>query len=113
MCLDVCEDLARYYRALIPKYWRYNIPRYKPHATIVRGKYEDVSSHEKWGIHEGRQIEFSYRPYVMHDELYIWLRVDCLELEKLRAELGLDRCFDKFKWFHITIGNFKGLYGRS
>lgn len=62
---------------------------------------------ERWGEREGEVIEFKYDPEINIGQTYIWLSVHCKKLELIREELGLDACFDKFKWFHITIANMK------
>ena len=109
LVVEVDEELARYYRSLIPKHISYNIPLHPPHITVIRGKYEAPKDMKRWGAREGELIEFEYDHYVQIGKLYIWLSVECKTLEEIRAELGLDACFDKFKWFHITLANMKNI----
>ena len=109
LVLNTSIGMADFYRSLIPKHIEFNRPRYKPHATVVRGKYEDPWMMEFWGKYEGEKITYEYEPYVYIDHTYIWLKVNCKRLEEIRLELGLNRCRDKFKWFHITIGNTKNI----
>jgi len=107
LAVEVDEGLAEYYRSFIPKSISYNVPMHSPHITVVRGGHETPKNVDKWGLHEGEEIVFQYDPYIHVGETYIWLAVDCKRLEEIRDELGLDGCFDKVKWFHVTIANMK------
>lgn len=106
MVLLVDEGLVAYYRSFIPKSLRFNKPRYPAHITIVRTG-EVIPDLTHWGEHIDQAVRFEYEGYIHIEEPYIWLSAFCKQLESFRAELGLDACFDKFKWFHITIANTK------
>jgi hypothetical protein len=108
LSLDVDYELVRYYRTFIPPSVSYNIPMHPPHVTVVRTGMEKPVVRAKWGAYEGERVRFQYNPYIHFGRLYIWLRVECKRLEEIRLELGLNRCRDRYKWFHITIGNLKG-----
>lgn len=107
LALDVDPGIGAYYRSLIPKHIKWNIPRYYPHITVVRDKYETPPKPEKWMAYQGHKIRFEYDPYIHIDDTYIWLSCFCKKLEEIRLELGLNRCRDRFKWFHLTIANRK------
>jgi len=109
LVVEIDEELARYYRYWIPKYISFNKPMHLPHVTVVRGAYETPTDKSKWGSREGEEIEFEYENDIKIGRVYIWLPVQSKKLEEIRKELGLDRCFDKFKGFHITIANTKKL----
>ena len=109
LIVDVDPDLAKYYRVWIPKNVRHNAPMYAPHITVINGKHETPKNLSSWGDREGEEIEFEYDNEIRSDETYIWLRVESRVLEEIRIELGLDKCFDKDKFFHITIANTKGV----
>ena len=104
---DIDPELTRLYRSFIPKYINHNIPRYYPHVTIVRGKYETPSNMNVWKKHQGRQIKLMYSPYIHIGRVYIWLSVMSDDIKRIRNELGLSDCFDRFKGYHITIANRK------
>jgi len=109
LACNVDPELTRLYRSFIPKHIAWNIPRYYPHATVVRGKYETPPKKEYWNKYAGEIVEFEYDPYINIDNTYIWLNAFSKRFEEIRLELGLDNCFNRFKWFHITIANTKGL----
>lgn len=104
---DVHPELTRFYRSFIPKHIKYNIPRYYPHVTIVRGKYETPPDMSVWGKYHGKMVRFEYSPEIQIGRTYIWLPVRSEEIKEIRHGLGLDDCFDKFKGYHITIANRK------
>jgi len=82
---------------------------YRPHITVVRGKYETPTNLEAWGKYAGKRFSFDYSTYINEDRTYFWLSVYSEEIMAIRAELGLTAHFDRFKKFHITIANRKGL----
>lgn len=109
----VDTELARYYRSLLPKSIKINLPLYAPHISVVR---KEAVVSDKWGIYEGRQIQFYYDGVVHMGTVYCWLNIFSVELEAIRLELGLPvhspytlppEGFKKC--FHCTLGNFKGL----
>ena len=104
------EDLASYYRSLIPKYWVVNRQKYPSHITVVRK--EEIPNKHLWGKYEGREIKFEHSS-VRRGVVYYWLEVYCDFLCDLRVELGLPpyndltKPPDKKSCFHMTIGNMK------
>ncbi len=116
LILDADHQICRYYRALVPKYIGIQRSKYPGHITVMRPEYETPVYPEHWGKHEGRSITFYYSPIVQSGEVYYWINCFSVELEKIRAELGL-YVDDKFtaqpvgfrKCFHMTIGNCKDL----
>ncbi len=107
----VDPEIARYARALVPKAWYPNIPRYAPHISVIRR--ENPVNMENWGKHEGEIITFDYDPEARFGNEYIWLRVFCPKLADIRQELGLPRDRDITRppgadpVFHTTIANLK------
>ena len=113
LIVSIHDDIANYYRSLIPKYISFNKPRYDPHISVIRK--EPITNINQWGKYHGRNIVFEYENYIYNCESYLWLNVYCKELENIRLELGLSstsaitRSPDGSHRFHITIGNFKNL----
>ena len=105
LVVDVDDNIAQYYRALLPKYLRYNIPLYPAHITVIR----DVP---ELGF-EPRLINFEYSGEIQIGEKYIWLPAYSEDLTKIRLSLGLEALAwynkppNNVRYFHITIGNFK------
>jgi hypothetical protein len=110
---EVDKELVRFSRALVPKTIHLNSTRYAPHISIIRK--EVPPNLDLWGLHEGKEISFEYNPYIFNGEVYYWLRVFSVQIEKIRLELGLlrysswSRPPDGQDCFHITIGNCKNL----
>jgi 2'-5' RNA ligase len=96
-------SLVRYFRSLIPKYVEHRVQAYKPHITVVRDGVESPANLDKWGIHEGREINFEYEPLINFDGKFYSLRVESKELEEIREELGLTKHRIGFTDFHVTI----------
>lgn len=114
LVVEIQDDLAIYYRSLIPKYLNVNKTRYSPHITVVRSYKEIPKNLEYWGKYEGEVIEFFYEPIIRQGKVYFWLNILCKRLEEIRQELGLEvtsiytRPPEGFeKYFHMTIGNTK------
>lgn len=105
----VNDDLTHFYRSLIPKYIYFNTPKYYPHITIVRGKYEVPLNKKVWNKYNGEKIEFRYSPNIQIDNLYIWIPVESKDIKNIRRELGLPDYPHIFKTYHITIGNKKNI----
>jgi hypothetical protein len=109
--VEVNDGIALFARALMPKSIRIQLPRYKPHITVIRN--EMLSYTNKWGIYEGELIKFHYESFVRNDDIYYWLRVFSPRLISIRLEMGLpqsskwSRAPDGFESFHTTIGNLK------
>ena len=107
--LMVDPDLGRYYRSFIPKHISWQVPMYPMHVTAVREAKETPKNLQFWRKYDGERIEFTYDPDIHIESVYIWLRVYCDRLSEIRRELGLPQFFDRFREFHITIANRKGL----
>lgn len=111
LIVEVDDEIARYYCALTPKYYKLNKPLYPAHISLVRKTIPP--NMEAWERHSFREVSFQYENIIYNDELYFWLNVYSLELESIRTELGLEPWGDvslspDFKHrFHITIGNTK------
>lgn len=103
----VDDELARYYRSLVPKSIKLNKQRYQSHLTIVRKNAEFPTKLENWEKHAGQTIDIWYNPEVGTCGTYYWLTAQSLDIGKIREELGLP----KYRYgdtYHITIGNVKG-----
>jgi hypothetical protein len=78
------------------------------HCTVVPGKYETPPNKHLWGKYEGEVIPFTYDSDVTHwHDCYYGIQIHCSRIEDIREELGLFRTLPVF--WHITIGNTKGL----
>ena len=105
---NVDEGLADYYRSFIPKYINYNIPKAKPHITIVRENVEKPENFRVWNKYGLQKIRFEYDGVLHHSDTYIWMDAWSRDIEEIRLELGLPR--HRFgSQFHITVANFKNL----
>lgn len=111
---ELDEDLAAFYRSLIPFWMPANKPKFAPHITVVRIHKETPADLTAWGKHDGEEIEFLYEPCVYHDRTYYWLNIWCPRLEEIRAELGMSVTSPYTlppagfkKCFHCTIANKK------
>ena|SRR5688572_29545143 len=101
--IDCDPEIGRYYRRLAE--WRgisMQKPAWREHITINYN--ESPLLYDSWGIHEGKKIEFTYKPEVnIIYDLFYYLPVECEAVWLLRKELGL-----KKRWqLHLTIGNTK------
>lgn len=114
LVVRVEQDLADYYRSLIPKWMDVQRPRWPAHITVVRQEFETPVHKNHWWKYNNKPIDFLYEPKIHQGELYYWLNVYCVELENIREELGLPyrsrytqppKGFKKF--FHCTIANKK------
>jgi hypothetical protein len=115
--LAVDQELADYYRSLVPPCIDYNLPLYPAHISVVR---KEIPPHlEAWGRHEGEEISFWYSNIIHFGQVYFWLIAFCSRLEDIRRELGLpvasmytlppelpEGCV---RCYHTTLGNFKGI----
>jgi hypothetical protein len=106
------QDIANYYRKLIPKYKCVKRQMYPAHISVVR--YETPLNLDAWGKYEGQEVEFTYDSEIKNGTVYYWLNCFSTKLEKVRTELGLPvsseytRPPDSWtKCFHMTIGNIK------
>lgn len=111
LIVSVDEELARFYRHLIPKYYKCQQQRWSPHITVLRHTVPPNMAY--WKKYENSSIEFRYDPYVQSDQRYWWLNVECPRLTEIRRELGLqpwdtlNKPPNGEEWFHITLGNAK------
>ena len=112
--MEFDQEIADYYRALIPKWLNPQRPRWRAHVTVVRQEKEMPTLLEAWGRYEGERVEFLYDATIKMDKIYFWINVFCVRLEEIRLELGLPVSVvytlppDGFgKCFHCTIANMK------
>jgi hypothetical protein len=111
--VDTDQELADYYRALLPKAWYAQRGRYPAHITVSRN--EEPVNKAAWKQYDGQEVEFFYCPGVKEGKIYYWLDVYCVRLEEIRLELGLPAVnlyeppLPGFrKRFHMTCANIKG-----
>lgn len=114
LVLRVDQDLADYYRSLIPPWMCNQRPRWPAHVTVVRQDVEEPVHKQHWWKYNNRTVSFIYSPYIHQGKVYYWINVWCKILEEIRAELGLP-VHSKYtlppegfkKNFHCTIANMK------
>ncbi len=104
--VSVDEDIARYYRKLIPKCFEVSSQYYAAHITVVRFGIEIPPRMEFWDKYEGEKIFFEYSPQVIFEGVYYYLEAYSKRIGDIREELGLPR-FRRDGCYHITIGNRK------
>lgn len=114
LSVEIDQQIADYYRALVPFWKPITRQRYGAHITVVRIGKEVPVNIEHWGKYDGEQVPFFYEPCVYEGTVYYWLNVWCVRLEEIRKELGLPVTSlytlppEGFvKCFHCTIGNKK------
>lgn len=111
LIVSVDNDIGKFYRSMIPKYFNVKIPLYDSHISVVRK--EIPIKMEFWKKYHGKEIEFEYESFIYNDNVYWWLNAYSPILEDIRLELGLPICSEFTKSpngahrFHITIGNNK------
>lgn len=112
LVVEVEQDLADFYRALIPKARGVNRQRYGAHISVVR--HEVPVNLDVWGKYQGEKIEFTYDNEVKWGTVYYWLNCFSKRLEEVRTELGLPVSSQYtrppgswIKCFHCTVGNVK------
>ena len=112
--VEIQQELADYYRSMIPPWRTVNRQMWPAHITIVRSGKERPTKMEHWGKYDQEEIEFSYEPHVYEGTVYYWLNCFCVRLEEIRSELGLPVVSEYtlppegfIKCFHCTIGNKK------
>ena len=112
--VEVDQQLADYYRSLIPKYYYVSRQKYNAHISVVRK--EIPTDLTLWGIHEDEEVEFYYDNQIKRGKVYFWINVFCKRLEEIRLELKLPVNSPYtlppegfVKCFHCTIGNVKNV----
>ena len=111
LVLVVDPDLSRYYRSFVPNHFNVSPQKYPAHISVVRKAIPPNLT--VWNKHQNEECQFEYDGIIYNDETYWWIGAQSVELEKIRAELGLPIYSDITKSpdgrhnFHITIGNTK------
>ena len=111
LIVEVDQELANFYRSLIPRWFDVNPQKFPAHISVIR--HETPIKLEYWGKYEGEEITFVYDPFVYVGNVYYWFNAFATRLEEIRVELGLSnssrfsRPPDGRRCFHVTIGNSK------
>lgn len=82
------DQLADYYYAMIPKYYKTIKSRRPAHVSVVRPE-ESIINLENWGKHDGERVSFVYHPDILVEKEFWWFNLWCKEMENIRLELGL------------------------
>lgn len=113
--VEVDQDLADYYRKLVPKAVGLRRQGWAAHISVVRNRTPQEFDLLKWGKYEGELVGFAYSPIVESDEVYFWINCYSLRLEEVRNELGLP-LYEHLNLpqgysqrLHCTIGNIKNI----
>lgn len=113
LIVKVDDEIGRYYRSLIPKYYRVQQPLYDSHISVIRN--EKIVNLDFWKKYHLLNIYFEYDNYINNYGVYFWLNSKSDILTNIRMELGLSKTSewsrppDNSNNFHITIGNSKHL----
>ena len=111
LAVGIDDEIGRYYRSLIPKYFNVRKPLYSSHVSVIRKEVPQVLG--TWRKFHGEKVPIHYDNFIYNDELYFWLNAFSPQLEKIRRELGLSNLSEYTKSpdgqhrFHITIANTK------
>ena len=117
LVLKVEQDLADYYRILIPKYYKPQRQCWAAHLTVVRPGFDVIKDVSQWkSVLNDRQferVEFIYRPYLESGGGFYWFNAWSKQLEHVRKELGLENV-SKYpyipegynKTFHCTVARY-------
>lgn len=108
----VDQEIANYYKALIPRCKQVQPQKYKAHVTVVRTGIDQVVNHAAWKKHEGEVVEILYDNHIHFDGRYYYLDVWSTRIGDLREELGLSRyrttlAGQSLECYHLTVGNVK------
>ena len=102
--LTIPKSIGIYYKWWVEKFTgkKTSSPLHGFHCTVVAGKYQDVSRHPLWGIHNNEKVLFYYDSRILtNDEGYFWLSIFCHRLAEVRRGLSLT---DTPKYpYHCTI----------
>lgn len=117
LILRVGQDLADYYRKLIPPSHRASRQGWAAHITVVRPGNDNPGKIRYWGDYENEQVEFLYSPYLENGRGFYWFNAWSKRLEQIREELGLFNV-SKFalkpegysKTFHCTVARYIETY---
>lgn len=108
------QNIASYYRSLIPLYYYAQPQLYQAHITIVRLNKETPANLDLWGKYDGKIINFQYDPTIQYDGKYFFLNAQSKDIGDIREELGMTRFRDDRPFggllrseYHITIANTK------
>lgn len=115
LVLNVCQDLANFYRKQVPKSVPIQPQRYQAHISVIRK--EIPQNLPAWNRYQGHKIDFEYEAFVYNNDRYWWINCWSKRLEEIRVELGLPASSrvtrspdgDPRRKFHITVGNTKEL----
>jgi hypothetical protein len=110
--VSVNEDIARYYRRLIPQYLNAKPQAHPAHLTVVRTAIEVPTNMEVWEKYYEEEVEFEYSNKIKFYYPYFFLDAWSLRIGDIREELGLSRFrivhpFGYKNCYHITIANVK------
>jgi hypothetical protein len=76
------------------------------HASVIKGE-APTKNIDKWGINDGKEIEFYYGNYISYSNgRHAWLNLYSEDLADLRDFYGLFINERKLK-FHMTLGRLK------
>jgi hypothetical protein len=101
------QQIAEYYRTMIPKYMYAKPQMYPAHITVVRLNKESPANMQLWGKYQNNKITFCYDNTIRVDWKYYYLDAFSDQIGEIREELGLPKYRDRRTSYHITIGNIK------
>jgi hypothetical protein len=109
------QGIQNYYCYWAEKWGKpvYKGSAYGCHVTVIRGEAPPIV--DKWGLCDGKQIDFWYSPTIRYSGHHAWLDCYCEELIDIRRELGYPDKPHKVlgtgevirQGFHLTLGRLK------
>jgi len=106
----VNNDIARYYRQLLPKYLYVKPPAFPAHVTVIRQKIETISA-EALDFLRGcdkMEVQIHSDTEIKRIGSYFYLDAWSRDISDLRVSCNLQKYRIGFDRYHITIGNTKG-----
>jgi hypothetical protein len=112
--LKIAQDLADYYRALIPPQYKTYRQGWAAHITVVRPEFDVPKKFDSLDASE--KIEFIYSPNLESGRGFYWINAWSKRLESIREELGLINVSKYLlipsgynKTFHCTVARYDNL----
>lgn len=99
--LLIDREIIRYYRSLIPKYYRINPQKHYPHITIIRAFEKPLKIFKNY-----ETMDFEYDGIIHFKDPYFFINAFSYDIGEYRSLCGLSK-FRFGNCYHFTLGNIK------